>query len=70
MVFTFQKSCHLLKLSKMLMGNILKDFENASPKLNPLFHKPSECLRDNYYCISLSDYLVVCPRNIMVVNLL
>ena len=24
MVCTFQKSCHLLKLSKMLMGNIYK----------------------------------------------
>ena len=31
---------------------ILKDFENASPRLNPLFHKPSECQRDNCYCIS------------------
>ena len=31
---------------------ILKDFENASPRLNPLFHKPWECQRDNCYCIS------------------
>ena len=31
---------------------ILKDFENASPRLNPLFHRPVECQRDNCYCIS------------------
>ena len=31
---------------------ILKDFENASPRLNPLFHKPWECQRDNCYCES------------------
>ena len=31
---------------------IQKDFENASPRLNPLFHKSLECQRDNYYCIS------------------
>ena len=31
---------------------ILKDFENASPRLNPLFHKPGECQRDNCYCIT------------------
>ena len=32
--------------------NILKDFENASPRLNPSFHKPLECQLDNCYCIS------------------
>ena len=26
---------------------ILMDFENASSRLNPLFHKPVECQRDN-----------------------
>ena len=34
------------------ISNILKGFENASPRLNPLFHKPGECQRDNCYCIS------------------
>ena len=33
-------------------SHILKDFENASPRLNPLFHKLWKCQRDNYYCIS------------------
>ena len=27
--------------------NILKDFENASPRLNLLFHKPRERQRNN-----------------------
>ena len=31
---------------------MLKDFENASPRLKPLLHKPSQCQRDNCYCIS------------------
>ena len=31
-----------------LWQNILKDFENASPRLNSLVHEP----RDNWYCIS------------------
>ena len=47
----------------------LKDFENASPILNPLFHKPRECQRGNCYCISLSSQLLMCPRKFMFVNL-
>ena len=52
------------------MQHILKYFENISPRLYPFFHNPLECQRDNCYCISKSDQLVVCPRNFMVVNLL
>ena len=31
---------HRSNLIDCLNRNILKDFENASPRLNPLFHKP------------------------------
>ena len=47
------------------MLNILKDFENASPRLNPLFYKPLEC-----QVIIISYQLVVCTRKFMVANLL
>ena len=49
---------------------MLKDFENESSRLNPLFHKLGECQRDNRYCISKSDQLVPCSRKFMVLNLL
>ena len=50
--------------------NILKDFENTSPRFNPLFHKPLECQRNNCYCISLFNQFEVGLRKFMVVDLL
>ena len=52
---TFDHCHHTLTLSLKCWCfdlDILKDFENASPRLNPLFHKPWERQRDNCYCIS------------------
>ena len=40
---------YLLELTvSIISSNILKDFENASPGLNPLIHKNKECQRE--YC--------------------
>ena len=50
--------------------NILKDFENASPRLNTLLPKDLGCQRDKFHCILKSDKILVCPRKFMAVNLI
>ena len=55
-----------VRLEEKLNVYILKDFENASPRLTSLFHKPWECQRDNNcYCIFRFLYVRFCWKRLM-----
>ena len=66
-VFTVCKSMYLEDTSVQRVY-ILENFENASPRLNPLLLKYRKFKPDKFYCIWKSVPIFVCFRKFMVIN--